>query len=85
MLFENIKTNTSLVSLTNESIPEDVMRNMSANIDIENAKNPVISSKITKELMFSKSRFKDYKTSIQMKSNILKGVKDDGDMSFIKG
>ena len=85
MLFENIKTNTSLVSLTNESIPEDVMRNMSADIDIENAKNPVISSKITKELMFSKSRFKDYKTSIQMKSNILKGVKDDGDMSFIKG
>ena len=85
MLFENIKTNTSLVSLTNESIPEDVIRNMSADIDIENAKNPVISSKITKELMFSKSRFKDYKTSIQMKSNILKGVKDDGDMSFIKG
>ena len=85
MLFENIKTNTSLVSLTNESIPEDVMWNMSADIDIENAKNPVISSKITKELMFSKSRFKDYKTSIQMKSNILKGVKDDGDMSFIKG
>jgi 5'-3' exonuclease len=85
MLFENIKTNTSLVSLTNESIPEDVMRNMSVDIDIENAKNPVISSKITKELMFSKSRFKDYKTSIQMKSNILKGVKDDGDMSFIKG
>lgn len=85
MLFENIKTNTSLVSLTNESIPDDVMQNMSVDIDIENAKNPTISSKITKELIFSKSRFKDYKTSIQMKSNILKGVKDDGDMSFIKG
>jgi len=85
MLFENIKTNTSLVSLTNESIPEDVIQNMSVDIDFENTKNPTISSKITKELMFSKSRFKDYKTSIQMKSNILKGVKDDGDMSFIKG
>ena len=85
MLFENIKTNTSLVSLTNESIPDDVMQNMSLDIDIENSKNPTISSKITKELIFSKSRFKDYKTSIQMKSNILKGVKDDGDMSFIKG
>lgn len=23
--------------------------------------------------------------SIQMRSNILKGIKDDGDMSFIKG
>lgn len=85
MLFENIKTNTSLVSLTNESIPDDVLQNMSVDIDIENAKNPVISSKITKEFIFSKSRFKDYKSSIQMKSNILKGVKDDGDMSFIKG
>lgn len=85
MLFENIKTNTSLVSLTNESIPDDVLQNMSVDIDIENAKNPVISSKITKELIFSKSRFKDYKSSIQMKSNILKCVKDDGDMSFIKG
>ena len=48
-------------------------------------KNPAILSKITKEYIFSKSRFKDYKTSIQIKSNILKGVKDDGDMSFIKG
>ena len=85
MLFENIKTNTSLVSLTNESIPEDVLQNMDVDIDMVDAKNPVISSKITKESIFSKSRFKDYKTSIQMKSNILKGVKDDGDMSFIKG
>ena len=85
MLFENIKTNTSLVSLTGDSIPEDVLSNMSVDIEIENAKNPAILSKITKEMMFSKSRFKDYKTSIQMKSNILKGVKDDGDRSFIKG
>lgn len=85
MLYENIKTNTSLVSLTSETIPEDVMSNMEVDIDIEDSRNPAISSKITKELMFSKSRFKDYKTSIQMKSNVLKGVKDDGDMSFIKG
>ena len=85
MLCENIKTNTSLVSLTNESIPDDVLKNMNTDILNENLKNPLILSKITKEFMFSKSRFKDYKTSIQMKSNILKGVKDDGDMSFIKG
>lgn len=85
MLFENIKTNTSLVSLTSDSIPDYVKSNMDVDIEIENAKNPAILSKITKEMMFSKSRFKDYKSSIQMKSNILKGVKDDGDRSFIKG
>lgn len=85
MLFENIKTNTSLVSLTNESIPEDVITNMGTDIEIENAKNPAILSKITKETIFSKSRFKDYKSSIQMRSNVMKGIKDDGDMSFIKG
>jgi 5'-3' exonuclease len=85
MLFENIKTNTSLVSLTSESIPEDVLDNMSIDIATESNKSPLILSKITKEAIFSKSRFKDYKSSIQMKSNILKGVKDDGDMSFIKG
>ena len=85
MLFENIKTNTSLVSLTGESIPTDVMENMGVNIEIEDSKNPAILSKITKEVIFSKSRFKDYKSSIQMKSNTLKGVKDDGDRSFIKG
>ena len=85
MLFENIKTNTSLVSLTSDSIPEDVLDNMSIDIATESNKSPLILSKITKEAIFSKSRFKDYKSSIQMKSNILKGVKDDGDMSFIKG
>lgn len=85
MLFENIKSNTSLVSLTDESIPEDVITSMDTDIDIENAKNPAILSKITKETIFSKSRFKDYKSSIQMRSNVMKGVKDDGDMSFIKG
>lgn len=85
MLFENIKTNTSLVSLTSESIPEDVITNMGTDIEIESVKNPTILSKITKEALFSKSRFKDYKSSIQMRSNVMKGVKDDGDMSFIKG
>ena len=85
MLFENIKTNTSLVSLTSESIPEDVITNMGTDIEIESVKNPTILSKITKETLFSKSRFKDYKSSIQMRSNVMKGVKDDGDMSFIKG
>ena len=84
MLFENIKTNTSLISLTSETIPEDVLDNMSENIELENSKNPTILSKVTKELIFSKSRFKDYKSSIQMRSNVMKGVKDDGDMSFIK-
>ena len=85
MLLENIKTNTSLVSLTNDSIPEDVIENMNTDILNENLKNPIIIPKITKEFMFSKSRFKDYKSSIQMRSNVLKGIKDDGDMSFIKG
>ena len=85
MLFENIKTNASMVSLTSETIPQDVLDNMSNDILLESAKNPVILSKITKELLFSKSRFKDYKSSIQMRSNVMKGVKDDGDMSFIKG
>lgn len=85
MLCENIKTNASLVSLTSETIPQDVLENMSSDILLESAKNPVILSKITKEFIFSKSRFKDYKSSIQMRSNVMKGVKDDGDMSFIKG
>lgn len=84
MLFENIKTNTSLVALTDESIPEDVVVDMFNNIEEEKTKKQVVVSKMTKEYIFSKSRFKDYKTSIQMKSNVLKGVTDDGDMSFIK-
>lgn len=85
MLFENIKTNASLVSLTSETIPQDVLDNMSMDISIESGKSPVILSKITKETIFSKSRFKDYKTGIQMRSNVMKGIKDDNDMSFIKG
>ena len=84
MLFENIKTNTSLVSLTTESIPNDIVENMIKNINEEKQKKNLIISKITKENIFSKSRFKDYKTSIQINSNVLKGIKDDGDMSFIQ-
>lgn len=83
MLFENIKTNTSLVALTKESIPSEVIMSMSTHIQDEMEKKPLIISKITKENIFSKSRFKDYKTSIQIKSNVLKGV-DDTDMSFIQ-
>ena len=84
MLIENIKTNVSLVVLSKESIPEDIVNNMTSNIIEENEKRQVVLSKITKESMFSKSRFKEYKSSIQIKSNILKNVIDDGDMSFIK-
>lgn len=84
MLFENLKTNTSLVSLTTESIPEDVIEGMHASILEESDKKQIVLSKITRENMFAKSRFKDYKSNIQIRSNILKGVKDDGDMSFIK-
>lgn len=81
MLLENIKTNAKLVSLTEESIPDYVIKDMDANISEEILKQNVILSKITKERIFSKSRFKDYKSTIQI--NALKGVKDDGDMSFI--
>ena len=82
MLFENIKTNTKLVSLTEESIPDYVLNDMKMNIDEEIKKNNVILSKITKEKLFSNSRFKDYKSTIKI--NALKDVPDDGDMSFIK-
>lgn len=84
MLFENIKTNVSLVSLTDETIPDDVKENMEIDILNEELKSPVPLSKLTKDNLFSKSRFKDYKLSIQVKSNVLKNVSDD-DMSFIKG
>ena len=84
MLIENIKTNVSLVSLTKESIPEDLVSNMTDNIIEESEKRQIAISKITKEVMFTKSRFKEYKSSIQIKSNILKDIIDDGDMSFIK-
>jgi hypothetical protein len=55
---------------------------MKMNIDEEIKKNNVILSKIIKERLFSNSRFKDYNTTIKI--NALKGVYDDGDMSFIK-
>lgn len=84
MLFENIKTNVSLVSLTDETIPDDVKENMEIDILNEELKSPVPLSKLTKDNLFSKSRFKDYKLSIQVKSNVLKNINDD-DMSFIKG
>ncbi len=81
MLLENIKTNAKLVSLTNESIPDYVMNDMDANISEVILKKNVVLSKITKEKIFHYSRFKDYNSTIQI--NALKGVKDDGDMSFI--
>lgn len=84
MLFENIKTNTSLVSLTSNVIPDDVIAGMNNSILEESEKKQIVLSKITRDNVFSKSRFKDYKSSIQIKSNILKGVNDDNDMSFIK-
>lgn len=81
MLLENIKTNAKLVSLTNESIPDYVMNDMDANISEVILKKNVVLSKITKEKIFHYSRFKDYNNTIHI--NALKGVKDDGDMSFI--
>lgn len=84
MLLENIKTNVSLVVLSNESIPVDVIENMNENILMESDKKPISLYKINREYIFSNSRFKSYESSIIVKSNILKGVKDDNDMSFIK-
>lgn len=85
MLYENIKTNVSLVSLTDETIPADVVESMNENIMHEKDKDSIILSKITKDNLFANSRFKNYKLSIQVNSSALKGVKDDGDLSFIKG
>ena len=84
MLLENIKTNTKLVALTDESIPYDVIEKMTENINEEKLKKAVILSKITRESIFAKSRFKEYKTNIQFDSNIVGSVKD-GDMNFIVG
>ena len=85
MMIENLKTNTKLVALAKECIPDDVMENMNINIEFEKQKKPVVLSKITRENIFAKSRFKDYRSSTRMVSPIFKGIKDDGDMSFIKG
>lgn len=82
MLFENIKTNTKLVALTDESIPADVIDNMNENINEEKIKKSVILSKVTRENIFAKSRFKEYKTNIQFDSSTMSGVKSSN-MNFI--
>lgn len=82
MLLENIKTNTKLVALTDESIPYDVIEKMTENINEEKLKKAVILSKITRESIFAKSRFKEYKTNIQFDSTTMNGVKKGG-MDFI--
>jgi hypothetical protein len=86
MLLENIKTNTKLVALTDESIPSDIIDNMVENINEERVKKSVILSKITRENIFAKSRFKEYKTNIQFDSNTMNNIKDDklnDSMNFI--
>ena len=89
MLFENIRTNTRLVALTEESIPSDIMDNMLESIHEERMKRSVILSKITRENIFAKSRFKEYKTNIQFDSSIMNGVnkigESNGSMNFIVG
>jgi hypothetical protein len=88
MLMENIKINTKLVALTDESIPQNVICNMIENINEEKLKKSVILSKITRENIFAKSRFKEYKSNIQFDSGIICGVKDNSssdDMNFIIG
>ena len=88
MLFENIRTNTRLVALTDESIPYDVIENMIENINEEKTKKSVILSKITRETIFAKSRFKEYKSNIQFDSSTMNGVRGGdsaGGMNFIVG
>lgn len=84
MLLENIKINTKLVALTDESIPFDVIENMVGNINDEKNKKSVILSKITRENIFAKSRFKEYKSNIQFDSNHVSSIKNN-DMNFIVG
>ena len=84
MLLENIRINTKLVALTDESIPSDVIDNMIENINEERMKKSVILSKITRENIFAKSRFKEYKTNIQFDSSMISGVKCS-DSNFIIG
>ena len=84
MLLENIKTNIKLVSLTDESIPSDIIENMITNINEEKTKKAVILSKITRENIFAKSRFKEYKSNIQFDSNMLSGIKNSNN-NFIVG
>lgn len=75
MLLENIKTNTNLVALTDKSIPSDVIEKMYENINEEKMKKSVILSKITRESIFAKSRFKEYKSNIKFDSMLIGGVK----------
>ena len=85
---ENIKTNTRLVALTDESIPADIIENMVENINEEKTKKSVILSKITRENIFAKSRFKEYKSNIQFDSTTMSGAKSGGsndNMNFIVG
>ena len=88
MLLENIRTNTILVALTDESIPSDVIDNMIENINEERSKKSVILSKVTRENIFAKSRFKEYKSNIQLDSNIVanhKGNESKNGVDFIIG
>jgi hypothetical protein len=55
---------------------------MNKNINEERTKKAVIVSKITRESIFAKSRFKEYKTNIQFDSNMLSGIKSS-DTNFI--
>jgi hypothetical protein len=88
MLLENIRTNTKLVALTDESIPFDIIENMIENINEEKMKKTVIISKITRENIFAKSRFKEYKSNIQFDSSMVSGIKNTNSsdsMNFIVG
>ena len=88
MLLENIKTNTNLVALTDKSIPSDVIENMIENINEERTKKAVILSKITRESIFAKSRFKEYKSNIKFDSMTMGSAKyseSTDDVNFIIG
>jgi hypothetical protein len=74
--------------LTDESIPSDIIDNMVENINEERVKKSVILSKITRENIFAKSRFKEYKSNIQFDSTTMSGAKSGGsndNMNFIVG
>lgn len=88
MLLENIKTNTNLVALTDKSIPSDVIEKMYENINEEKIKKSVILSKITRESIFAKSRFKEYKSNIKFDSMTMGSAKyseSTDDVNFIIG
>lgn len=85
MLAENIKTNKKLVVLNNSSIPSDLVDEMNKHILVESKKPYCSLNKLSRDNLFAESRFKSYKSHIQMSSKVLKGVEDDDDMSFIKG